>query len=136
MKKYLFLLLTLPLFALNACKTEDPTSVYPKTVNIKYEITTTKNKVGYVERTFNNETVEDFPKFPYSFTYARQEVELGTYLKLTFDGDNTVVVEPNPNPGATYDVELKISVDDEIVATKSKTVSISDDLIILDYTFQ
>ncbi len=135
MKKILFILMVLPLFALNSCKSDDASNAYPKTVNIKYEVITTNGKVGYVNRTINNETIEEFPVFPYSFTYAQESVEVGTYLKLTYTGDNEIVVEPNPMP-MIYEVELKISVDNEVVASETTSVDPNTGQVILDYTFQ
>ena len=135
MKKIVFILLALPLFALNSCKSDDASNAYPKTVNIKYEVITTNGNVGYINRTINNATVEEFPVFPYSFTYAQEVVELGTYLKLTYTGDNGVVVEPNPMPTPSYEVELKISVDNEVVASETATVTPNTGQVILDYTF-
>ncbi|WP_179016796.1 hypothetical protein [Winogradskyella forsetii] len=88
MKKILTLLLVISSLYLTSCSSDDDNSSgneYPKTVNIKYDITTTQYTDAVVTRTLDNDTqTENFDSFPYSYTYVQQEVNQGTYLKLTF----------------------------------------------------
>ena len=137
MKKILTLLLVISSLYLTSCSSDDDNSSgneYPKTVNIKYDITTTQYTDAVVTRTLDNDTqTENFDSFPYSYTYVQQEVNQGTYLKLTFMHNlaQTGGVDD-------YEAELKITVGNEVV--KSETFMITDnDLGVtkqIDYTFE
>ena len=137
MKKILTLLLVISSLYLTSCSSDDDNSSgneYPKTVNIKNDITTTQYTDAVVTRTLDNDTqTENFDSFPYSHTYSQQVVNQGTYLKLTFMHNlaQTGGVDD-------YEAELKITVGNEVV--KSETFMITDnDLGVtkqIDYTFE
>ncbi len=138
MKKLLLILLVASCFSITSCSSDDDNSEgnnYPQTVNIKFDITTTQYTYAVVSRTLNNDTQteEDFDSFPYSFTYVQQEVNQGTYLKLTFMHDLG-----QDGGFDDYEAELKITVENEVV--KSETFMITnDDLGVtkqIDFTFE
>jgi len=126
---FLISLLLLSVFVISSCSKDD-NSEYPKTVNIKFEITTSSNPYATVTTTINNTSeIEEIENFPFSRAYTQQEVNVGTYLKLTFeDGDNPC----QDGDDCSYAAELVILVDEEIVKKES-----FDDVTVafIDYTF-
>jgi len=139
MKKTLFLIAILSL-TLTSCSSDDNKSdenEYPKAVNIKFDITTTRNSDAIINRTIDNQTeTENVTSLPYSFTYAQQEVNLGTYVKLTFADNGTYIITPQGSTWTDYDAELKITVGTEVV--KTQTIQITEGIgnVQVDYTFE
>jgi uncharacterized protein YpmS len=85
MKKLLLIVLVAFSFSITSCSSDDDSANgnnYPQTVNIKFDISTTRNSDAIINRTLNNNTeTDEITSLPYSFTYAQQEVNQGTYLK-------------------------------------------------------
>jgi len=139
MKKILFLL-TIVGFTIASCSSDDDNSGgnnYPKTVNIKFDITTTRNSEAIVNRTLDNDTQTDnITSLPYSFSYTQQEVNLGTYLKLTYADNGVYIVTPQGSNWTDYDVELKITIGTEVV--KTETIQITEGIgnVQVDYIFE
>ena len=127
------LLLCITLFSCNSdddsCNCNDDTNntEYPKTVNIKYEVlANTGHFLQIINTTLNNDNQEHIEVLPFIFSYTQQEVNVGTYVKLafvtqSFDEDN---------------LELRILVDNEVVASQVFTITTQNQAGIIEYTFQ
>ncbi len=137
MKKIFFLLIAFTGISLLSCSDEDPIiEEYPKTVNIKFEITTTRNTAAIIDRTFNNDTqTDEVEDLPYSFTYAQQEVNRGSYFKLNYKENGDYPSEPGSSSWTDYDATLKILVDDEVVKNETFMIQIGTGIVEVDYTF-
>lgn len=125
--------LTIAIFSLISCSSNSDSGDDTQTVNIKYEVITSRNAVAIITRTINNgNQTEEVDTMPYSFTYAQQEVSTGDYLKLTYTDNSTFA------PGETwtnYTATLNIYVNNTIVKTQSFTITGSSSLVQIEYTF-
>jgi uncharacterized protein YxeA len=140
MKKLLLIVLVAFSFSITSCSSDDDSANgnnYPQTVNIKFDISTTRNSDAIINRTLNNNTeTDEITSLPYSFTYAQQEVNQGTYLKLTFQ-DNGVYAATNEGSTWTdYDAELKITVGNNVVKTQTFEMTEGTGIVQIDYTFE
>ena len=116
-----------------ACTSDDNLAEYPKTVNVKFEMTIVGGADAIITTTINNAAeTEDIDGFPYSRTYTQQTVEKGTYLKMEAE-DNTPCAS---GVNCDYTAELSISVDNEVVKTEMFSMDGSIQVAIIDYTFQ
>lgn len=135
MKKIVLISLLMSIISLTSCSSDDDNSggsEYPQTVNIKFDISTTEYTEAIISRTLNNDTqTENIDNLPYSFTYAQQEVNQGTYLKLAFTDNLTQDGGPT-----SYEAELKISVGNEVVKSETFTITDVGETVLIDYTFQ
>ncbi len=138
-KALLSFLFTASILLFTACKSDDE---YPKTVNIKFEISTSNNPEAEITTTINNNSeIEEIESFPYSRAYTQQEVTAGTYLKLTLDDRSDCATiedptDPNPNPtNCDFRADLSILIDNEVVKTGSFELNSDVNLVLIDYTF-
>ena len=140
MKKLLLTLIVVASFSITSCSSDDDNSGgnnYPQTVNIKFDITTTRNSEAIINRTLDNDTeIDQVTSLPYSFTYAQQEVNEGTYLKLTFQDNGTYAVGPSGSTWTDYDAELKISIGNNVVKTETFEITSGGGIVQIDYTFE
>lgn len=140
MKKLVLTFIVIASFSMLSCSSDDDNSGgsnFPKTVNIKFDITTTRNSEAIVNRTLNNDTEIDFvPSLPYSFTYAQQEVNEGTYLKLAFQDNGTYAIDETGSSWTNYTAELKISVGNNVVKTETFEITEGIGVVQIDYTFE
>ncbi len=122
--------------SLISCSKSD--SEYPKTVNIKYEITTTRNTEATITRTVNNDIqTEIVESLPYSFTYAQEKVEKGTYLKLTFLESGQYEAGQNGSSWTDYEATLNILVDEELVKSETfPVIEFESKVELVEYTFE
>lgn len=140
MKKIFFLLLVAAI-SLQSCKSDDDEQLqenqYPKTVNIKYELTSTVATAGYIHEFINNENFNtnsyyDGVNLVYSHTVAQKVVNKGTYLKLryrdSFGGDGQ-------GEAPNYQITLKMYVNEKVVKEKTYTITSYGTEIFIDYTF-
>jgi len=136
MKKLVLFVFFLSTLCFISCSKND--SEYPKSVNIKYEITTTRNTTAMISRTVNNETIDEtIENLPYSFTYAQESVDEGTYLKLTFLEYGDYEVGQNGSTWTDYEATLSILVDEEVVKTQTfPMIEFESKLEQIDYTFE
>ena len=136
-KTALIIVLIVSLFTLS-CSKKDSDSEYPKTVNIKFDVTTSRNTEAIISTTLNNETeTENVDSLPFSITYAQTEVDEGTYLKLSYKEDGIYTSGTGGiDTWTDYTAELKIYVDNQVVKTQSFEISENVGLIQVDYTFQ
>ena len=120
---------------------ENPVNEYPKTVNIKFEITTSNNPEATVTTTINNDSnSEEISGFPYSQAFTQQEINIGSYLKLTLEdmSDCPVISDPQ-NPGTNncdYTAELSILIDEEVIKTESFELTTGVGTVLIDYTVE
>jgi len=132
MKLNNFLVMGLILFTFFSCKSDDDStsqSEYPKTVNIKFEVLSETNAgVLTITTTIDNDSQEHLGSFPFSFAATQQEATIGTYIKLTYYNGN--------GPLEEHEAELRIYVNDEIVSSETFSVSESNNLVFIEYTFQ
>lgn len=141
MKKILTFAILLSSIFIASCSSDDDNSNgnnYPQTLNIKYEITTTLNRESIINQTLNNNT-ETFitSSFPYSHTYAQQEVNQGTYLKLSYQDDDVVLIGTGSGSSwVDYEAELKIFVNNNIVKAETFTIEEATGTVEIDYTFE
>lgn len=138
LNKLLSILLACSILFFSACSSDD--DKYPKTVNIKFEVTTSNNPEAEIKTTINNDSeFEEIESFPYSRAYTQQEVNIGTYLKLTLNdmSDCATVGDPtDPNPiNCDFTADLSILVDNEIVKTESFELTSDVGLVFIEYTF-
>ena len=64
----------------SSCASDDSNPEYPKTVNIKFEVTTTRNSEAIITLTLNNQTeTVVVESLPFSNTYAQTSVDAGTF---------------------------------------------------------
>lgn len=135
MKRTALIFILASIISLTSCSSDDDNSggnEYPKIVNIKFDITTTESTEAIISRTLNSDTqTENIDTLPYSFTYAQQEVNQGTYLKLSFT-DN-LAQDGGPT---SYEAELKISVGNEVVKSETFTITDVGETVLINYTFQ
>ena len=142
MKKILVILLVVvSTFSMTSCSSDDDNaggnSNYPQTVNIKFDIITTRDSEAIVNRTLNNNTETDnVQNLPYSYTYAQQQVNQGTYLKLTFKDDGSYAIGTGGSSWTDYSAELKISVGDNVVKTQTFDITEGVGIVQIDYTFE
>lgn len=127
------LLLCLTLLSCNSdddscnCNDDENNTEYPKIVNIKYEVlANTGNLLQVINTTLNNDNQEHIAVMPFIFSYTQQEVNVGTYVKLafltqTFDEDS---------------LELRILVDNEVVASQVFNITTQNQAGFIEYTFQ
>lgn len=140
MKKTLLVLFVISSFSITSCSRDNDSSSskeYPRTVNIKFEITTTRNSDAIINRTMDNETkTDDLTSLPYSFTYVQQEVNEGAYLKLVYRDNGVYVVSDTGSSWTDYDAVLSISVENEVVETKTFQMTEGLGIVQIDYTFE
>lgn len=144
MKKHLktiaLILLTISNLTIISCSSDNGSSDgnnYPKIVNIKFEITTSRNSEAIVNRTLNNDTEADFVgSLPYSFTYAQQEVNENDYLKLTYQDNGIYFVDENGSNWTDYNAVLKILVDNSVVEIQTFEIIEGSGAVYIDYTFE
>ena len=141
MKKLILLVLTIICIPVMSCSSSDDSSggsTYPQTVNIKYEVTTSRNSSAIITTTLDNDTDSNtVDNLPFSETYAQTLVNNGSYLKLTYLEDGAYAVGPNGSSWTDYTAELKISVGNNVV--KSETFNITEGnsgVVLIDYTFE
>lgn len=141
MKKILTFAIILSSIIITSCSSDDDNNDgnnYPQTVNIKYEITTTMNRESIVNQTLNNNTETiTVSSFPYSHTYAQQEVNQGTYLRLSYQDDDVVSIGTGSGSSwVDYEAELKIFVNNNIVKAETFSIEETTGTVEIDYTFE
>lgn len=141
MNKLFQIILVFALLPLVSCSSDDDSSNesnYPQTVNIKYEVTTSRNTSAIITTTLDNNTESNTAdSLPFSDTYAQTEVNIGTYVKITYLENGIYAVGPNGSNWTDYEAELKIYVNNEVV--KSQTIEITENNVgveMIDYTFE
>lgn len=142
-KNILLISLVILGFLVSSCSSDDSNSdgdngsSFPQTVNIKFDIITTRNSEAIITRTLNNDTETVLvPSLPYSFNYAQQEVNQGTYLKLTFQDNGTYLAGPSGSTWTDYNAELKISVGNNVVKAETFEMTSDGGIVKIDYTFE
>ncbi|HPF12379.1 MAG TPA: hypothetical protein PLP62_13055 [Flavobacteriaceae bacterium] len=122
----------------SSCASDDSNPEYPKTVNIKFEVTTTRNSEAIITLTLNNQTeTVVVESLPFSNTYAQTSVDAGTFLKLTYL-ENGIYVSGTGgvNSWTDYSAQLTITVGSEVVKSQSFEVTENTGILQIDYTFQ
>lgn len=137
----LTLVVAISSLSLNSCSSNDDSSSrneYPKTVNIKFEITTSRNSQAIISTTLNNNTeTENVDNLPFSKTLAQTQVNVGTYLKLTYIENGLIIVTPDGTNWTDYSAELKIYVNNVVVKTQTFSMTESDNTVKeINYTFE
>ena len=133
MRILILFILLLPLW-MCSCSDDDGNL---RTVNIKLEVITSNNPEAKITTTLNNDLrTEEVEALPYSYTYAQQEVETGTFVKLTYLDISDVIAGPGGQTSwVDYDATLNISVDNAVVSTKTLVVTEGSGVLEIDYTF-
>ncbi|AXG69596.1 hypothetical protein KORDIASMS9_01821 [Kordia sp. SMS9] len=115
------IILSLFLCAILACSSDDDSGTTSQTGTVKFEVIVSQNRDADIITLIdsNSETTTN-PAFPFTKIYSDASIATGTTLQLSFT-DTT-----NAPNGATfsYDLELKISVDNVVV--KSQTFAVDE----------
>lgn len=138
MKKFLLLTL-IALSTTYSCIPDDSDSggdpEGPITANIRFEVSTTRATEAVVTTTIDDATEsEDVTDFPYSRNYANTEVEVGTFLRLTFLENGTYVVDDQGSNWTDYTAVLTIYVNNTPAQTELFTIT-EDDAGLRDVVF-
>ncbi|MFC0605213.1 hypothetical protein [Winogradskyella pulchriflava] len=132
MKKVLLFVITLSFLTLNSCSSSSDDdsggSNYPQTVNIKFEaLANTGGNLQVLATTIDNDSEDHLETLPFSYTYAQQEVNIGTYLKVQFQTQSFTIGE---------EIELKILVDNQSVKSEVFTITQENQVGSIEYTFE
>ncbi len=139
MKKLLLILLTISLVS---CSSDDNNqeqgpSRYPKTVDIRFQVTPAIANESIATITIGDEQIIDELQevdLPFNFTSLQKTVNLGTGLTLKFTDDTAVSTMPT-DPWQDYDAVLKIFVDNEEVVNETIEVTQQEPSVSVTYTF-
>ena len=140
MKKLLLILLTISFVS---CSSDDNNnsqqgpSRYPKTVDIRFEVTPAVTNQSIATITIGGEQIIDElqeTELPFSFTSLQETVNLGTGVTLKFTDDTAVSPSPT-EPWQDYDAVLKIFVDNEEVVNETIGVTQLEPSVTVTYTF-
>ena len=139
MKKLLLILLTISLVSCSSDdnNTERAPSRYPKTVDIRFEVTPAVENESIATITIGGEQIIDElleTELPFNFTSLQETVNLGTGVTLKFTDDTAVSTMPT-DPWVDYDAVLKIFVDNEEVVNETMEVTQEDPSVSVTYTF-
>ena len=139
MKKLVLVILCAICLPTMSCSSSDDSSNGddPQIVNIKYEVITSRNSSAIITVTLNNEIqTDEVDDLPYDITYAQTEVSDGTYVKLTYLENGDYVVTPQGSSWTDYTAELKIYVDNAVVASEAFPITEGGSGVkTIDYTF-
>ncbi|MEH6536439.1 MAG: hypothetical protein V7719_08615 [Psychroserpens sp.] len=110
--KKLLLLAILVLSVTYSCTPDDSDSGAidgPITANIRFEVVATRSSEAIITTTIDDETeTEEVESLPFNKTFSQTEVELGTFLQLTYLENGTYNVTPDGSSWTDYTVILTI----------------------------
>lgn len=129
MKKFLLLIL-IALSTTFSCIPDDSDSGAdpegPITANIRFEVSTTRETEAVITTTIDDVTdSENVTEFPFSLNYANTEVEVGTFLRLTFLEDGSYVVDDEGSSWTDYTAVLTIFVNN--IPAQTELFSITEE---------
>ncbi len=144
MKKIVLFAFVISSLIVASCSSDDDsnpveTSEYPQTVNIKYEVTTSRNSEAIITTTIDNDTqTETINNLPFDTSKIQVEVNNGTYLKLTYLEDGSYIATSDGQTSWTdYEAVLNIYVNNEKVKTATFNITENNSGVkTIDYTFQ
>lgn len=140
MKKLLLILMTIGLVSCSSNddnNNEQGPSRYPKTVDIRFQVTPTVINESIATITIGGDQIIDEleeAELPFNFTSLQETVNLGTGVTLKFTDDTAVSTTPT-DPWVDYDAELKIFVDNEEVVSETIEVTQEAPSVSVSYTF-
>lgn len=127
--------LTFAILTLTSCSSDDDSgNSGSQTVNIKFEVITSRNTDAIITTTINNDTqTDEVEDLPFNRTVAQQEVESGDYLKLTYLENGTYA--PIPPNWTDYTATLTIYINNNVVKTQDFEIVSNTGIVQIEYTF-